>query len=83
MATFKTTNVEELKEMLKNEIVNFSFTKKDGTIRQAKGTLIAELLPAPKTDSKPHKKNENIVVFFDLEKNEFRSLRKETFIGAY
>ena len=83
MATFKTTSVEELQNLLHKEIVNFSFTKKDGTIRQAKGTLLKEYLPAPKADSKPHKKNENVVVFYDLDKNEFRSLRKEAFIGAY
>ena len=83
MATFKTTNVEELQNLLHKGIVSFEFIKKDGTTRQAKGTLLAEHLPAPKADSKPHKKNDNVVVYFDLDKNEFRSLRKEAFIGAY
>ena len=83
MTKFKTTSVEEMKNLLHTGIVNFEFIKKDGSVRQAKGTLLAEHLPAPKADSKPHKKNDNVVVYFDLDKNEFRSFVKESFVGAY
>jgi hypothetical protein len=83
MATFKTTSVEELKDMLHKGIVSFEFIKKDGSVRQAKGTLLAEHLPAPKPDSKPRKVNDNVLVYFDLEKNEFRSFVKTSFVGAY
>ena len=83
MTKFKTTSVEEMKNLLHTGIVNFEFIKKDGSVRKAKGTLLAEHLPAPKADSKPHKKNDNVVVYFDLDKNEFRSFVKESFVGAY
>ena len=83
MTKFKTTSVEEMRNLLHTGIVNFEFIKKDGSVRQAKGTLLAEHLPAPKADSKPHKKNDNVVVYFDLDKNEFRSFVKESFVGAY
>jgi hypothetical protein len=81
--TFKTTDVNELKEMLKKDIIEFEFIKKDGSVRTAKGTLMAEHLPAPKADSKPHKQNDNVLVYFDLDKQSWRSFVKESFVGAY
>lgn len=84
--TFKTTDLQEFSEMLRNGIVEFEFVKKDGTVRQAKGTLVAEHLPAPKADSdaKPARKtNENVLVYFDMEKQSFRSFVKSSFVGAY
>lgn len=82
---FKTTDLNEFGNMLREGIVDFVFIKKDGTVRSAKGTLLAEHLPAPKTDSDstPHKQNENVMVYFDMDKKSFRSFVKESFIGAY
>jgi hypothetical protein len=83
--TFKTTNLTEFSYMLREGIVDFEFVKKDGSVRQAKGTLVAEHLPAPKADSNstPRKQNENVMVYFDMEKKAFRSFVKESFVGAY
>ena len=83
--TFKTTNLTEFSNMLREGIVDFEFVKKDGSVRQAKGTLLAEHLPAPKSDSNstPRKQNENVMVYFDMEKKAFRSFVKESFVGAY
>lgn len=85
--TFKTTSLEEFNKMLHEGIVDFEFVKKDGTVRQAKGTLVSEHLPAPKadsdSDSKPRKQNENVLVYFDMEKGSFRSFVKSSFVGAY
>ena len=83
--TFKTTSLEEFSKMLHEGIVDFQFTKKDGSVRNAKGTLLAEHLPAPKADSdcKPRKQNENVLVYFDMEKGSFRSFVKSSFVGAY
>lgn len=83
MATFKTTSVDELKSMLHEGIVEFEFIKKDGSVRSAKGTLLKEYLPAPKANSTPHKKSDNVLVYFDLDKNEYRSMVKASFVGAY
>ena len=83
MATFKTTSVEDLKQMLHEGIVNFEFVKKDGSVRSAKGTLLAEYLPAPKEGGASRKHSENVVVYFDLEKKAFRSFVKESFVGAF
>ena len=83
--TFKTTDLQEFSEMLRNGIVDFEFVKKDGSIRQAKGTLVAEHLPAQKADSDApaRKTNENVLVYFEMEKQSFRSFVKSSFVGAY
>lgn len=83
MANFKTTSVEELNKMLHEGIVEFEFIKKDGSVRQAKGTLLTEHLPAPKADATPRKKNDDVLVYFDLDKKSFRSFVKASFVGAY
>lgn len=83
MANFKTTSVEELNKMLHEGIVEFEFIKKDGSVRQAKGTLLTEHLPAPKADATPRKKNDDVLVYFDLDKQSFRSFVKASFVGAY
>ena len=82
---FKTTDLTEFNNMLREGIVDFVFTKKDGTVRSAKGTLLAEHLPAPKADSDgtSRKPSENVMVYFDMEKKSFRSFVKESFVGAY
>jgi hypothetical protein len=83
--TFKTTDLQEFNKMLHNGIVEFEFIKKDGSVRQAKGTLVAEHLPAPKADSDApaRKTNENVLVYFDMDKQSFRSFVKSSFVGAY
>lgn len=84
--TFKTTDLQEFNKMLHEGIVEFEFVKKDGTVRQAKGTLVAEHLPAPKasdSDAPSRKTNENVLVYFDMEKQSFRSFVKSSFVGAY
>lgn len=83
MANFKTTSVSELNNMLHEGIVEFEFIKKDGSVRQAKGTLLAEYLPAQNTDATPRKKNDDVLVYFDLDKKSFRSFVKASFVGAY
>ena len=42
---YKSTSVEVLNEELRKGVVTFEYTKKDGTVRTAKGTLNDELLP--------------------------------------
>ena len=88
MANFKTTSLEEFDKMLHEGIVEFEYIKKDGSVRQAKGTLVSEYLPAPNADSdgsdgKTRKTNENVMVYFDMEKKEFRSFVKGHFLGAF
>ena len=58
--------------------VSFSFMKKDGTMRNAVGTLHMDLIPE---GMKPKDSSANFVgdnlKYFDLEKNAWRSLSKD------
>ena len=54
-------------------IVKFYFTKVDGTIREAYGTLKTELLPESKgAERKP---NPTVQVYYDTERNEYRCFK--------
>ena len=44
---YKSTSVEALSEKLKEGIVEFEYTKKDGTVRKARGTMLPDYLPEP------------------------------------
>jgi hypothetical protein len=69
---------DELKEMLRMGKVHFEYKKADGTIREALGTLNSDYIPVamiPK-DSSTYK--EYNLRYFDLDKNSWRSIAKET-----
>lgn len=68
----------KLKNEMKNKIVKFYFSKVDGSIREAFGTLKAELLPETKgADRKP---NDTIQTYFDTEKQEYRCFKKANLV---
>ncbi len=64
----------KLKIALHLRIVKFYFQKVDGTIREAWGTLAEDRLP--QTQGSGRKPSENVQVFFDTEKNEWRCFKK-------
>lgn len=74
--------IREFKQKLFEGEVTFSFKKKDGTVREARGTLKAELLPkveVTKTEDEKPKKNrvvaEDMICYYDLDKAGWRSFR--------
>ena len=70
---------EELKEMLKLGKVHFEFIKRDGTLREALGTLNMNYIPENMRPS-DSSTNRNITTlrYFDLDKNEWRSVSGDT-----
>lgn len=75
---------ERLRTWMSTDIVAFSYWKKDGTIREAHGTLNSALIPEdkrPKGDSKPRKPNYLCFAYFDVDKQEWRSFTLDKFIG--
>lgn len=65
-----------LKGLLREEIVEITFTKKDGSERKMKCTLSENKIPSekvPKGESKA--KNSDALPVFDLEKESWRSFR--------
>ena len=122
------TEIKDLSNGLHTSVVEFEYKKKDGTIRNAKGTLLKERLPnvqkeeikfeketidlllklknisfeeytksngiiLVKTETintkeyyvfnlvSKRKENNDMITYFDIEKNEFRSFSKENFLG--
>lgn len=70
----RATTAEEIKDKLHNGIVEFTFLKSDGSIRTAKGTLHEKILNE-KLGGKSSTKTSSpkVQVFWDLEKDAFRS----------
>ena len=68
----------KMKKLLRENILIFKFQKRDGTIRKAVGTLYPDLLPPIKGTGGP--KPVYQMVYYDLEKMEWRSFRSFKFI---
>ena len=68
----------KMRKMLRENILIFKFQKRDGTIRRAVGTLYPDLLPPVKGTGGP--KPVYQMVYYDLEKMEWRSFRSFKFI---
>ncbi len=64
----------KLKNAMTGRIVKFYFTKVDGSIREAYGTLKESLLPA--TQGSGRKTNDTLQTYFDTEKQEWRCFKK-------
>lgn len=67
LQTEKEKTYEPFKQALMNGQVDFSYTKKDGTIRHAVGTTCPSLIPAEKQIQNSGKKEfDHIQNYFDL-----------------
>lgn len=65
----------KLRAQMKSRIVKFYFQKVDGTIREAWGTLNENLMPAI-TGTDKRAKNDTVQVYYDSEKQSWRSFKK-------
>ena len=79
---YKETNPKEqklfrewLQGLLRTDIVNLTFIKKDDTIREMKCTLMESKLPAGYVVDPEAEIHENYIHIFDLEKQAWRSCR--------
>ena len=74
---------ERLRRWMHGGIVTFSYWKKDGSIREARGTLCPSLIP----EDKMPKGLQNSAIsyqtfrYFDLDRNDWRSFDISLFIG--
>lgn len=75
-------NFDKLNERLMNEVVDVTFTKVNGDTRKMKATLMESHIPKSTYEfaTKTRKKNENNLVVVDIEKNEWRTIRKDSII---
>ena len=76
--------IEELVAQMKERVVAFAFSKVDGTTRHAFGTLMPDAIESfvgPSTGSSSKTPNPEVVVYFDVDSQAFRSFRKDRFLG--
>lgn len=66
--------IYKLKAAMRKGIVKFLYTKLDGTLRQAFGTLKEGLIGEIKGTGR--KTNDNLQVYWDTEKEEYRCFKK-------
>lgn len=64
----------KLKTAMKAGIVQFFYRKINGEIRQAFGTLKSEILP--ETQGTGRKANETVQVYYDTDRQEYRSFKR-------
>ena len=74
---------ERFRSWLNAGVVTFSFWKKDGSIREAKGTTHPLLIPLDKRPKgeKAVSSQYSAISFFDLDKQDWRSFSITNFIG--
>ena len=70
----------KLKSAMHKGIVKFQFLKLDGTTRDAVGTLVDEVT-SKLVGGQYYNPSPKVVAYFDCEKQEWRSFRKERLIG--
>jgi hypothetical protein len=68
----------KVKAVMKSGIAHFRFTKVDGSIREAWGTIKSELVP-PTGNSRPY--NPTLQVYYDTEKSAWRCYKVANIIG--
>ena len=74
-------HMETLRKGMRNGIVRFRFIKKDGSIRDAKGTTNLVLIPSdkwPKGEEQSQRQRQSqcqTINYFDLDRNDWRSFR--------
>lgn len=74
--------IDELKKRMKDEVTHFIFKKKDGTVRQAYGTRVSEVIVRYEGAMLPPEKQRQCTgstfPYFDIEKQAWRSFRVES-----
>jgi hypothetical protein len=71
----------DLQELLKKQICEITFQKVDGTIRKISGTLMDDYLDAEtKTYETNYKVNDNVLPFYDVDDEHWKSARLDSII---
>lgn len=75
--------IEDFKQALRNGVVNFRFTKKDGSIREANGTLNKEVIDeacANPNGGEFKAKASGYVAYFDVDEEDWRCFHPDNLI---
>ena len=71
------TTHDELKRTLAQRVVQFAFRKLDGSLRTAVGTTNLSNVPVDKHPQGVRESSPKAVVYFDIEKKEWRSVSRQ------
>lgn len=63
--------------MLSEGRVTFTYTKADGTVRQATGTTKSDLIPESARATATNTPESTVITYYDLGKSAWRSFRRE------
>lgn len=80
MAVGKAMMIENLKTKMANGVAHFAFAKKDGSIREAWGTIQENIAAAKTNGNGISREYYKTTAFFDIEKGEWRSCRWESIL---
>ena len=80
MAVGKAMMIETLKTKMANGIAHFAFAKKDGSVREAWGTIQENIAAAKTNGNGISREYYKTTAFFDIEKGEWRSFRWESLL---
>lgn len=73
-------SIESLKLLLMKGTAHFLYRKKDGTIREAFGTLLGKVVERNTNGLGHPRKYDGLVAYFDIEDQAWKSFRFENFI---
>lgn len=71
----------KLRTQMRQRIVKFFFRKVDGSLREAYGTLRENLIPATAGDDS-RKRNDTVQVYWDTERESWRSFKKANLVSV-
>ena len=77
-------DINDLRNALREGVVLFVFVKKDGSLREARGTTCPDLVPSddtPKNKRTPLQQaayDRTVVTFYDIDSKGWRSMRIDT-----
>lgn len=72
------TMIEILMVRLQTEVVSFTYQKTDGSIREAKGTLLKKYCPEVKGNGKTTP--EHLQIYYDVDKKAWRCFIKDNLL---
>lgn len=77
----RSKELAKLRRKLKAGVVEFTYKKKDGSLRKAKGTLKDSLLPeTDKEDERKKNLSKECFYYFDLDRDDWRAFRRDLFV---
>ncbi len=83
MGIIKAQMIDLLKVKLQSGIAHFIYVKKDGTLREAWGTCVSNLMKATQNGRGLSGDQVNTVKYFDVVAGGYRSLRYENLVQVF